>query len=50
MSRTIYLHMVKNGMIKLVKVTAEGKSKDKHMSKKENIRYNLTRYANDKTK
>ena len=50
MSRLIYLHMVKSGMIKHLKVTAEGKSKDKHMSKKEHIRYNLTRYTNDKTK
>jgi hypothetical protein len=35
--------MVKSGMIKLLKVTAEGKSKDKHMSKKDHIKYNLTR-------
>jgi hypothetical protein len=46
MSRLIYLHMVKNGMIKLLKVTA-GKSKDRHISKKEHIRYNLTRYTNE---
>ena len=50
MSKKIYLHMVKSGMIKLLKVTEVGKSKDKHMSKKDHIRYNLTRYTNDKTK
>jgi hypothetical protein len=47
MSRMIYLHMASNGMIKLLKVTAEGKSKDKHMSKKEHIRYNLKRYTDE---
>ena len=41
------MHLVKSGMIKHLKVTAEGKSKDKHMSKKEHIRYNLTRYTNE---
>ena len=45
MSRLIYLHMLKSGMIRLLKVTAEGKSKDKHMSKKDHIKYNLTRYT-----
>jgi hypothetical protein len=39
--------MIRNGMIKRLKVTAEGKSKDKHMSKKEHIRYNLKRYTNE---
>jgi hypothetical protein len=45
MSRLIYLHMVKSGMIRLLKVTEVGKSKDKHMSKKDHIKYNLTRYT-----
>ena len=39
--------MLKSGMIKLLKVTEPGLSKDKHMSKKEHIRYNLTRYTNE---
>lgn len=50
MSKKIYLHMLKNGMVRLLKVTEVGRSKDKHISKKEHIRYNLTRYTNDKTK
>ena len=45
MSRLIYLHMLRNGMIRLLKITEVGKSKDKHMSKKDHIRYNLTRYT-----
>lgn len=49
MSKKIYLHMVKNGMIK-EKSSAEGKSKDKRISQQPRIKYNLTRYTNDKTK
>lgn len=47
MSKKIYLHMLRNGMIRLLKITEVGKSKDKHMSKKEHIKYNLKRYTNE---
>ena len=40
--RTIYLHMVKNGMITQIIARA----KDKHMSKHPNIKFNTKRYAN----
>lgn len=45
MSRLIYRHLVKSGMIKLLKVTEPGLSKDKRMSQKPHIKYNLTRYT-----
>jgi len=44
MSRLIYQHMVRSGMIK-EKSSAEGKSKDKRMSQQPRIKYNLTRYT-----
>lgn len=49
MSRLIYQHLIKLGMIK-EKITQEGKSKDKRISQKQHIKYNLTRYKNDKIK
>jgi len=45
MSRLIYMHLVKSGMIKLLKITEVGKSKDKRISQKPHIKYNLTRYS-----
>jgi len=45
MSKKIYLHMVKVGMIKLLKVTEPGLSKDKRMSQQPRIKYNLKRYS-----
>ena len=44
MSRLIYLHMVKSGMIK-EKSSAEGKSKDKRISQQPQIKYTLKRYS-----
>lgn len=46
MSRLIYLHMVKSGMIK-EKFSQPGQSKDKRISQKPHIKYNLTRYTNE---
>jgi hypothetical protein len=42
MSKKIYLHMVKSGMIKEERTA---KTKDKRISQKPHIKYNLTRYT-----
>ena len=44
MSKKIYLHMVKSGMIK-EKSSPVGMSKFKHISQNPTIKYNLTRYT-----
>lgn len=44
MSKKIYQHMVKVGMIK-EKASAEGKSKFKHISQSHLIKFNLKRYT-----
>lgn len=44
MSRLIYLHMLKSGMIK-EKSSGEGKSKFKHISQNPTIKFTLKRYS-----
>ena len=47
MSRLIYMHLVKNGMLIYEKHVPNGQSKDKRISQKPHIKYNLTRYTNE---
>ena len=42
--RTIYKHLDKMSKIVRVKFTEPGKSKDKHISQKPHVKYNLDRY------
>jgi len=44
MSKKIYLHMVKSGMIKEERTA---KTKDKRISQNQLIKYNLKRYTNE---
>ena len=42
--RNIYKHLDKMSKIVRVKFTEPGKSKDKHISQKPHVKYNLDRY------